>query len=129
MSKISDYGGDFIPCGNVVTSKNGKNFVGKFRGKPLWIIFENKFYEENINKEFPNKHYQSKHTVPKYIIHKSMKQSGLMFPRATKSGKMFLFCLTKSKGKQRNYYIWDVDKKHNIKENAMISFDIKQDAY
>ena len=54
MSKISDYGGDFIPCGNVVTSKNGKNFVGKFRGKPLWIIFENTDYHEEINANFPN---------------------------------------------------------------------------
>ena len=126
---MKEYGTDFIPCGNVVLSKNGKNLVGKFRGKPLWIVFENKSYEKDIKLDFPNEFYKNKNNVPKYIIHKSMKKSGYIFPRNTKKGDSFLFCITKTKGRQRNYYIWDVDNKHNIKENAMIFFDIKQDAY
>jgi len=60
-----------IKCGNIVKSKNGDNLIGSFRGKPLWIIFENDFYEEDMNQEFPNEHYKSKAMVPRYRIHKN----------------------------------------------------------
>ena len=124
MKKIT-YNPSLIKCGNVIKSRNGDNLVGTFRGKPLWIIFKNNYYEENINQEFPNEHYKNKDMVPKYKIHKNRKPAGYMFLRKDVKNNDYLFCVLK--GTYKKYYIFNVKDDLSIKENSEILFDIKGD--
>ena len=116
-----------VRCGNIVKSRNGDNLVGKFRGKPLWLIFEKTDYDEQINSNFPNEYYKSKNHVPKYRIHKNRKPAGYMFPRKDVNNNDFLFCLLENSYKK--YYIFDLEDNLSIKENGNILFDIKGDFY
>ena len=114
-----------VKCGNIVKSKYGDNLIGTFRGKPLWVVFENDYYEKDIKREFPNKHYKSKHMVPRYIIHKNRRPAGHMFLRETAKNKKYLFCLLKNNYKK--YFIFDLNKDFSIKENSYIFFDVRGD--
>jgi hypothetical protein len=124
MKKITN-NPSLIKCGNIIKSKNGDNLVGIFRGKPLWIVFENNTYEEDINKDFPNEYYKSKNQVPRYRIHKNRKPAGYIFLRKDIKDNNYLFCLLNNTYKK--YYIFNIKDDLSIKENSDIFFDIKGD--
>tara|TARA_Y100000034_G_C6675291_1_gene296650 strand:- start:130 stop:501 length:372 start_codon:yes stop_codon:yes gene_type:complete len=115
----------YVVCGFVNRCKKDERYVGYFRNKPLWLFFENEYYEKSMDMEFPNEFYKAKQCVPKYTISKNRKSIFPFFPRELKNGDKYLFGLWKNK----RYYIWEVDNNYNIKKNAKITFDIKSDFY
>jgi len=42
----------YIICGNIDKSYDKKNYVGVFRGKSLWLLFENEDYEKNMKMDY-----------------------------------------------------------------------------
>ena len=128
--KIDATNDRYIVCGTVGKSYDKKNYVGIFRGKPLWLLFENKDYEKHMKMEFPTEFYKSKNNVPKYTVMKGREKFGNLLPRVQKeTGDKYLF-FTSAKGhRTKGYYIWKVDDSYNVKRGLHITFDIKSDYF
>ena len=91
-----------------------------FNRRPLWLLFRNLYYDEVMETEFPNEHYQSKHTVPIYNIVKKGKKVGMFMARISEeTGNDFLFC-PRNKDIKKEYYVWDLEDKHIIRDYAHI---------
>jgi len=91
-----------------------------FNKRPLWLLLRNIYYDENMQEEFPNEHYNSPHQVPIYSIMKNSRKIGQFFARtAEESGNDFLFC-PKNKVIKKQYYIWDLEDKHVVRDHASI---------
>ena len=115
----------YVPCGDVGKSADGKNYVGYFRKKPLWLLLKNDTYDKTMKLDFPNEHYKHPTMVPKFTIIKNRKKIGWLFPREAKEGNKdkFIFALIN----RRRYYIWKIDKNYIPYVNSKIYFDIKND--
>mgnify|MGYP005836945705 CR=1 FL=1 len=120
----------YIICGNIDKSYDKKNYVGVFRGKSLWLLFENEDYEKNMKMDFPTEFYKNKHNVPKYTVMKGGKKFGSLLPRVHKdTGDKYLFFTSMKGHRNRGYYIWRVDDSYNVKRGLRITFDIKSDYF
>ena len=117
-----------ISCGIVKKSVDESNLVGVFRGKTIWLVFENTHYEDNMKLEFPNEFFINSMAVPIYTITKNRKKVSYMLPRLTKKKKDKYLFIPSLKGQgARRYYIFDVDKNYKIKKDAKIWFCMNSD--
>ena len=100
--------------------KHKDYYVIYFNKRPLWLLLRNIYYDESMQEKFPNEHYKSSHQVPIYSIMKNSRKVGMFFARTgEESGKDFLFC-PRNKDIKKDYYIWDLEDKHIVRDYAKI---------
>jgi hypothetical protein len=116
-------------------SKNGIEYISAKFPRALWALFLNEKYDDII-KRIDNEDidtlnfYKKKSFVPKYTIFKNNNKIGIAIPREPEENHRFLFIPNTYKGDKekkdvsihRDYYIFDIDEKYNIKDEARLIF-------
>lgn len=128
----------YIYCGKCSINNNG-NIFGSLgpRFRRLWFICPNRYYEKSIKGRFPNKFYKDVSYVPKYVIFPTSEfnerfnhddsKLGIALPRRTRKLKTPYLFIPKTKSLHLPYYIWNLDKDHNIRESSVIFSNSSED--
>jgi hypothetical protein len=113
------------------TKEHEGSYVIKF-ARIAWLLYKNDYW-----KEYGEVHSSGKGIVPKYNIFCDGRKIGLALPQKTKDEKKPYLILIKKRdrfkvgiaGRQRRYYIFDVDDDFNPKLNSSVTYRISSNYY